>query len=370
MRCLWSVWLVPSLSLVSRAAEVYVYEPENGRRYYTLADGAASVPVHFDVFGSDSSAMGCLRLQHIDSLTWTLDSTCMEVSQLRLNHLAPGRYKLSLYPEGSAEHTKDIEFEVLRLEDAVPDLLFPALESNIVTVALPEGSSEAPPVTFSYELTNAGIPLNRFRVCVKTQDSPKPVCFPFDRKDIVLSHLSTGSYMLSFEVSLSQEPYTSFPHSRREVEIQVLPLLDVLPSIVTSPQDELDYSVASAGDTATVTLNFDLIGVPSAIQLVQTCIQVEHMSSNEEPLLRMTCLAPNDRSLQLFNMRKGDYVIKLTLRSLSMPQRLHISSLREIPLYIRLPEEFLPTYEWQELKAWHTVPSGLEIRCTTVAVNK
>ena len=361
-----SSWLLLlSIPLTSHAAEVYVYEPQHLGRYYTNpANGSASVPVHFEVFGGSGHVPGCLQLKNLGTDSFALDTTCLDSTAFSLNRLAPGRYSLSLYARGAAEKAKVVEFEVRRVEDAAPTIQFPALVSDVVTVAVPEGLQEALPLTLKYALINAEIPLSRFRVCVTTQDSTKPVCFPSDRSEIVLSNLGPGTYKLSFEVSLSQEPYMRFPHTKRDIEVRVFPLEDILPSIFTYPHDELDYAVTSAEDSTVIILNYHLVGESSAIELVQVCVQVDPLLDIDmrEPLLRMTCLAPKDRSLQLSNMRIGSYNVKLVLRSLAAPQTFYASSRREIPLFIRLPEEFVPTYDWQELKAWHTVPSGLEIR--------
>ena len=359
-----SSWLLLlSIPLISRAAEVYVYEPQHHGRYYTNpADGSASVPVHFEVFGGSAHVPGCLQLKNLDTDSFALETTCLDSAEFSLNRLVPGRYMLSLYARGASETAKVVEFEVRTMDDAAPTIQFPALVSDGVTVAVPEGSQEALPLTLKYELINAEIPLSRFRVCVTTQDSTNPICFPSDRSEIVLSNLGPGTYKLSFEVSLSQEPYMRFPHTKRDIVVRVFPLEDMLPSIVTYPHDELDYAVTSAEDSTVVILNYHLVGESSAIELVQVCVQVDPLPDMREPLLQITCLAPKDRSLQLSNMRMGSYNVKLVLRSLAAPQTFYPSSLRDIPIYIRLPEEFLPTYEWQELKAWHTVPSGLEIR--------
>ena len=352
------------LLVSSVLAEVYVYQPQARGKYFTNTEGLASVPVHFDVFGGSPSSQGCLELSKVASDTKVLFAkTCVEASQFNLNQIPPGRYQLTLSEPGM-ENVKELEFEVQRFEEAVPLIRFPTLSSDAVTVALPQGSHEAPSMSLRYELIEAGIPLNRFRVCVATQDAreaQRPVCFPFNSNELLLSHLHQGSHLLTFEVSLAQQPFTVFPHTRREVEIRVLPLQELLPEIVLESPDELDYMVKTVDDIAMVDLNFDLVGAPSAVQQVRVCVLVDDLSEGTS-VLQLTCLPPNDRSLHLYNMRMGSYMVKLMLKSSNEPSSLFDSTLRAIPLEIRLPEEFVPSYDWQELKAWHTVPTGLEIR--------
>ena len=183
-----------------------------------------------------------------------------------------------------------------------------------------------------------------------------------------------------------------------------------------------DYASSNSG-AAEVSIGYDLAGasltdsrssasVAAATHLVQTCMTVRRSISVEgagnrhagasasagggvgDPskamleLLPPTCLPTEHRTVTLRGVPAGSYTAQFYLQPLGVPavanapnttlshfehkQQQHQhnqqqqlwfpSSLREVQLEVRLPVEFVPSYDWQLLHIWHTIPSGIETR--------
>ena len=110
-----------------------------------------------------------------------------------------------------------------------------------------------------------------------------------------------------------------------------------------------------------VSINYQLFGFPSSYPNVQVCADVLNVKSNFQ-LLELTCLPQDKNVLNLHNLRVGRYEISLVLSAYNNEEILFEASKRTIILELRHPVEFLPTYDWQPLHIWHTVPNGVETR--------
>eukprot|EP01034_Spumella_vulgaris_P025286 gene25287-31724_t len=61
-------------------------------------------------------------------------------------------------------------------------------------------------------------------------------------------------------------------------------------------------------------------------------------------------------------MTAGRYLATFVLRNEKSADVFYAASSVQIPVEVRPSEEFIPTYDWQTLHAWHTIPSGIVTR--------
>lgn len=69
----------------------------------------------------------------------------------------------------------------------------------------------------------------------------------------------------------------------------------------------------------------------------------------------------------LFKVPVGVHNFSLFFRSIHPPHRQFLDGAASGQVEVRRMEEFVPSYEWSTLHAWHTIPHGLQTRyCTFV----
>jgi len=116
---------------------------------------------------------------------------------------------------------------------------------------------------------------------------------------------------------------------------------------------------------ATVAFEFALNGYIGAVSQVQTCLTVSKLAKDRVlPLtvvVEFMCLAAEQRSVSLSPIPEGDYDVQLQLRMTSAPFAL-LESVCALSAAVRQMEELVPTYDWQRLHAWHSIPSGIITR--------
>jgi hypothetical protein len=123
---------------------------------------------------------------------------------------------------------------------------------------------------------------------------------------------------------------------------------------------------------AIVAFEFGLDGYVGAVSQVQTCMTAFRVEEGrgKEPIVEFTCLAVEQRTVTLSPIPEGDYEVLLQLRMIAAPFTV-LETVTALAAAVRPMVELVPTYEWQRLHAWHTIPTGIITRyvlCTIACV--
>jgi hypothetical protein len=234
-------------------------------------------------------------------------------------------------------------------------------------------------VSINYLLTDSPLDHNQFQVCIRIfneisqQLALKLSCIPSSQRAVTLRNMRKGNYTIflqlkpldtttSSEITQSAMDLSSLVMFSSEIQqaLLVASVEEVLPSLTL--QDSLrEYAASASTSTADVTISYQIQGIPSAITQVQTCLQIFE-SEADKMLLQLTCVPREHTEFTLSRMKVGLYKALLTLRNELVPSQLYPSTVQTVLIDIRLPVEFVPSYDWQPLRPWHTIPAAIETR--------
>eukprot|EP00597_Dinobryon_sp_UTEXLB2267_P005564 CAMPEP_0170078678 /NCGR_PEP_ID=MMETSP0019_2-20121128/15237_1 /TAXON_ID=98059 /ORGANISM="Dinobryon sp., Strain UTEXLB2267" /LENGTH=331 /DNA_ID=CAMNT_0010291731 /DNA_START=1499 /DNA_END=2494 /DNA_ORIENTATION=+ len=220
-------------------------------------------------------------------------------------------------------------------------------------------------------------PLNYddFLVCIRImiattdQVALKLSCLQSSQRAITLRNMRRGEYTVYLQLqpkfntdSSTDMELKSLIMSKSEVSLplQVSYISELLPTL-NLPSSLKEYATNAETSTADVTLSYRILGLPSAVSQVQTCLQVIDGNTNAL-LLKSTCVPREHTEFTLSRMKAGKYKALLTLRNELDPSKSYENTTKAVEIDIRPPVEFTPSYNWQPLHAWHTIPSGIETR--------
>eukprot|EP01036_Dinobryon_divergens_P025422 gene25423-33968_t len=286
-----------------------------------------------------------------------------------------------------ADTKVDRSFTVKKYEDAIPSIRYIVPTSEFSSSEQPRyvyaanALTNAADVTFEYSFQEDGSPLSldAFLVCIRIvnidtqQLALKLSCIPSTQRTITLKNMKRGDYNIFLQLKMvsvdSSSPSSSsssdsalntivMEKSERTIFLSIGDVIFLLPTLIM--QDTLQEYAANAASTADVTFTYQLQGLPSAVAQVQACLQIFDLSTNTL-ILKPTCVPREHTEFTLSRMKVGRYKAILTLRN-DLDFTSYESTQREVEIDIRVPVEFKPSYDWQRLHAWHTIPSGIETR--------
>ena len=152
----------------------------------------------------------------------------------------------------------------------------------------------------------------------------------------------------------------------------VFPRMSLLPAEAAADAQSLDFVAdAISGVVLEAPVRIAVEGLSGAVQMVAPCLELQRRSSSNDGIaVSLTCLPPDQRIFLLRHLPVGMYTLVISLRPVDKGVVLEdgplLTAVRSSSLYIPLEarrwEEFWPSYDWQALKPWHTIPAGLEIR--------
>lgn len=411
-------WLLCLLAchLVSASfPSIYLESPTNGRTYVAKEDNKVSIALQFSLFGAahnseetDEKYSFCLDVFSIDRGASVIDLTCMRVLEAQNNvalTFPTGQYRITAVLREKAtdvllEQSRLVNnFAVVSLAQTLPKIFVNVPAGDIEVVA------NAANNLATIQIPVAIIPSDSFRdtssrevytICVKVEDQVTKValigwtCLAPTDTSLSLSQLRQGH---SYEVTLrlrnihnTDTSSASLIESSQVVKTIVIhSLLDKLPDLIPS-SDLLQYGVDTTlqipQNTAAVDLEYALSSsvLPNAINQLFVCLTwvrlgtyktaAEYSAFDEEQVIaEYSCSSAQHTRLTISRQEVGRY--RATL-SLSVDQRTPIvlptiqgkqrQSHHIIDVDIRPMTEFVPSYDWQHLAPWHTIPSGIETR--------
>jgi hypothetical protein len=381
-------------------------KPLPGATYYILPGlRTATIPViyRFDAVSvADYSAAFCLV---VSSLTGNqqFSENCFDVQHtaLNLNDISEGSYRVTVYLREQTMADKPI------IESSIQSIDFEVRQAPVPAVAVLQSGKEsgdilgaADPATnlaaVSLELRWTGVSdavLYAYEVCISLiEQSQRSVilpstCFAHTDTTISLSRLPTGLYNLQSVLRRNGGTVAAADGVFNNYALRVAPLTEVYPSLLIPEGGALTHAVVrdSAGrasykleyvaSTASRSVNADIaVQIVSAdisvVAMVVPCLELSN-AEDTSVLAPTTCLEPSQHTFSIRALPVGVYTARLSLRpayyaqSATLPPDYAVAVVKstiKAPMEVRVPEEFVPTYEWQPLGPWHTVPTGLEIR--------
>lgn len=317
------------------------------------------------------------------------------------------------------------KFYVLGYSDKRPSIALKGVDTSKALQAVASYSTMKSTVVVDYEIDSGVMSNQELVTCVRITSNNALVsetCLPPTESAVTASNLPLGTY----EMTLSLHSYRGGNNSgrliagtERRISVDVVPIDKGLPIIrvdTTSPllhdnqifNDHLEFSTASkTANTAEVDIPFRIQGLKGAVDQVRPCIVVERRDSADKattvvPLscLQGTVLGNNNEAMttmfstpvsvsannfKLTGLPTGSYVATLlvltntngidvsspafadvvkgrvqTLNDILTSKSLAIS--QSFNVEVGAQREFVPTYDWQPLHVWHTIPSGIETR--------
>ena len=229
----------------------------------------------------------------------------------------------------------------------------------------------------------------------------KRSCLSPGQQSAVLSNLRVGTYTLQASLQ-GPEDEDVIQSSTISASLHIYDLKDAVQSVsvagaVESDQSnlQLEYVVGTnAGGTTDTPIAVTIHTARCTAQkLVSLCLELyAHTKSDTGgegtltpvvgPLLSRKCFPSEVRTLTPRHLTAGLYTAVITLHdvrdmpnssdnviadlsllspALPLPPAIGTSALRVL-LETRAMEELEPSYEWQRLHAWHTIPAGMDVR--------
>jgi len=370
--------------------------------------------VHYEVKGPDGPESFdlvdsvCVELSKadeqdvlLDSCTPVLTNTAGEAS---LGYLGVGEYDFFLYAKHGRQEVTGTRYQerivVKRMAELVPHI---QLEQE-VRIVLPYKQDKGD-VELAYQIgTHSVLDESEYAVCLriipnKSPDDDAPplltlTCLATDgenipkttsqKRTLTLSNVPIGQYLVTMYLRDAKNGdllETSAVYANLFVKSldEELPLIEVPTNYIEEvAEDKVD-------GTATVTLEHWVGGEASAKQLVRLCIRIakqeeeEEREEEESDIVKLACVDPFHSKIALTQVLPGKYVATYFLSTSLEKNHQDAATVKKQVVYfnsssspattplqvvieVRQPTEFVPSYEWQDLKKWHTIPTGVETR--------
>ena len=135
---------------------------------------------------------------------------------------------------------------------------------------------------------------------------------------------------------------------------------DGLPEIATP--DAIEVLASPPLFKGDISLQYELVNAAvNVVKQIDICLQMENIVTGEVALTQ-ACVQSSHNVIGLSAVAEGDYAMTLVCRSAVHPYTIFPSSEKVVKVGIHRNSAFVPTYEWKRVRAWESVPSGLEIR--------
>lgn len=373
--------LLQLLAVIQAIPTIYVDNPISNA-VFTLGINQEEyrIPASYQLFDTSTNEQYpvCLELFREGYEEPIVKPTCYtEPSQSLTLNLPSSTYRLHFYltsPDSKApiESSRIIKhFKVRTIDDIYPKIQ--VLNDNAVFVSSWE-KKVATDASIQFSLTESTVPLSSLKICVTLAQGQDVLmsltCLQsiMDRS-LFLSSLAEGRYSLTL-VLLDIKTETVLPKTAVTSTFEVKNLVAVLPRIEAVTGLTVDVAVDPTQGFGELTLEHKVSGLPTAVSQVQVCLSISKDSAQEEEeeagavgalLLPLTCVKQTDTVLSLSRLPAGNYRATYMLQtvhgSIAFPQSEVV-----VAVHAQGPEEFQPSYDWQPLKPWHTIPAGIETR--------
>ncbi len=377
------------------APSIYLDSPKHGATFLLkMGANSQSIPLEYQLFGLDSSDQYelCFEIYSISNdMKNVVENACIPIdnNRLTINNLSEGQYQLHAWLKSlkrgldMLQSTKITNaFQIYSYESAVPRInLHPKdiqVRSDGQFHLVADVKKRTADLTLGYSYSASPLDPSLFTLCAyivdlnsQSQKLKLPLtCLSAKDRQLMLNNLGVGDlelHLILRDVRNNNQLDSLIKASELIRIVHVKDLDQSLPNLqVLNPLQE--YVEDPSTHTATVEINFQFQGDQYAIQQVVICVVIELITHNHTAELKsvvvpFSCLPPNNNVLTLQNMKVGEYSAMLMLaRADRSTDVRYFETKQDLSISIRPPQEFVPTYDWQALHSWHTIPSGIETR--------
>jgi hypothetical protein len=395
------VWFATVLS-----GALQLLQPLPGAAYYILPGlRTATIPVNYRldaVSVADYSATFCLVVSSLTS-NQQFSENCFDVqhTSLNLNDISEGSYRVTVYLREQTVAEKPI------IESSIQSVDFEVRQAPIPAVTVIQAGKEsgdilgvADPATglaaISLELRWTGVSdavLSAYEVCITlTEPNQQSVtlpstCFAHTETTVSLSRLPIGLYNLQSVLRQKGTTAAAADGGINTYALRVLTLNEAYPTLLipeggafthAAVRDsagrtsyKLEYVASTASRSANADIAVHIVSADTSVAaMVVPCLELSNAEDNAV-LAPTTCLEPSQHTFSIRALPVGVYTARLSLRpayysqSATLPPDYAVAVVKSTitaTMEVRVPQEFVPSYAWQPLGPWHTVPTGLEIR--------
>eukprot|EP01038_Epipyxis_sp_PR26KG_P014660 gene14660-19696_t len=311
-----------------------------------------------------------------------LENECFEMKAkqsppMSISKIKVGHYTLLTVFKKNTDYNNEIAevltkqstvFTVKNYEDLVPTIFYHTLkEARFAANSVTEVSDE---INIAYTFSNSIISLSDFEVCINLYDSEEnPLinlnCLETTSSSIILKNLKIGKYRASLVLRGKSDGILFIEKTpKSSILFEVISLIDLLPSVKFFSENHNQGEFVSDHKTQLaeiISLTYSIEGVDSAVNQVVACVEIFSIDSNQQ-FIDQTCFPREHNMLTLKNVKQGNYLAKVVLRNQFNSSIIYPTTESIYKIIIKPSEEFIPTYEWQPLHAWHTIPSGIITR--------
>lgn len=318
----------------------------------------------------------CIAITSKSSMAKTVEMTCSAsyLKGLTLHNVPADKYLLEVvlrlrHSQALIFESKNQrEFSIVDTTPRFPTIKFGQILYQAMTPKDTANSTATLKVDFL--LGQTFMPLDKFDLCVKVVSVPIIVgvaaedvilpltCLPNDHKDLTLSRIPPGSHKLSMFIR-DKRSMSILMDSEATTSLNVVTLSSAMPKILV--HNTHDAVVDPIHNTASVRVDFGVDGIPAALDQVLLCANLTHPATSLV-LSSTVCLSSRSNNLALSKLPEGLNVLQLILRNAENTELFYPNTHVSVAIDARRTEEFVPSYEWRELRAWHTIPSGIETR--------
>lgn len=382
---------------VAATPSIYLDSPNNGAGFL-LKKGITtqSIPLEYQLFGIDSNDKYelCFEVFSVtEGMKKVVDVTCVpsEYNRLTIQDLIEGQYQLHGWLKSLvlgidfSQTTKIINtFHIYSYASAVPNIeLHPQNGASInekgIINLVADAQKGIAELSLGYSYSQSLLDHAFFTLCayiydLNTQNKRMKLpltCLNAKDRQLVLNNLASGEslevHLLLRDIRYNDREEGLITGSEIVRIVNVMELSKALP-ILTIQDPHQEYLQDPLTHMATVQISFQFQGASSAIKQIVTCITIERTHGHAETtsksvVVPYSCLPSTNNIISLQNMKRGEYKASMILARADKPSEVkYLESVQEFTISIRPPVEFIPSYDWQPLHVWHTIPSGIETR--------
>ena len=364
---LMMVCISSSINQFQSSLSLYLHEPRN-HQVYTLDSihtTSLNIEIRFQIFGNYDNNNSIDVCFEVLTTTVTLrehsnyiNMTCLkydEASRISIEKLVPNSYTINLYikndNDGILDHTRiTSNFLVNRFVESLPKI---TLSSELVYILEKD-------IQIEYTLSTSYLPTNNLNICLRlmTEDGiylMEYYCMSTNYSSFSLKNIeNVGKYnvVLILANQFSSEYYED---SKIIVPFVIKFLEELIPNI------KLNNKKIEAVVNENILLPFEIEpNFKNVIERLELCVAIRLIGDSKPKYIINDCSTKFKSPLTISNLNEGTYMVTLSFRNLKSIS-IYYEPVASVEAIVYKPSEFMPSYDWEPIKIYETVPNGLEI---------
>lgn len=392
---------LPSSSLP--VININVLEPRNNE-VKSISGQSGNIQIGYElIFGKDISFKDtkvCIEMADTAFLKPAFALTCVSTTNIKITiqDMKVGDYLIYTYLTGKAngadiDSRSTLQATRVILSDINTFVIPNAIEitsngysttTNELIVPYEDSVNKNVEVPIRFKVNDIGFDMSHLDICIKIIDSKnfetmKYSCLSVSQAGSIMTlTLPKSDYYTAFLVLKNRMDTSNnavIMGSLNTLTLTMKPLISMLPIITTMQHPVLEGGLDQHNPDSKVTLCLDFIrnGNEIAQSLIELCADFYTAGSPNIASVKAYCLPNNQNQICLTNLGQevgiGDHRLVVYYRSKTSPQSpsqqekmIYKDSIISVPVQLRYFYEFTPTYEWQRLHEWHTIPNSIETR--------